>query len=185
MGRESNFPDGFLRSNMMLPLSCEINLRFFHISPGNRGKPVQLQCSTQRKTPPEISFGRVLQVASGCALFQRAFCNFTAVSGVCCRSLRNLFAQDQSAGVAAGQVQSAGLAVLAAQLFDSATGGGQLLFPGCTLHGKEVAAHLYQRQAVLCQHGQGCHGAGRSQIKLLPPDLARGFLGALLYSYLW
>ena len=62
MGRESNFPDVFLRSNMMLPLSCEINLWFFHISPGNRGKPVQLQCSTQRKTPPEISFGRNKQM---------------------------------------------------------------------------------------------------------------------------
>ena len=77
-------------------------------------------------------------------------------------------------------MQSAGLAVLAAQLFDSAPGGGQLLFPGGALHGKEVAAHLHQRQAVFCQHGQGCHGAGRGKVELLPPHLAGGFLGALL-----
>ena len=91
----------------------------FHIFPGKRGKlRLQAQCITQIKTLPEVSFGRVLQNSIDISLFQRAFRNFSAVSGVGCRSLRNLFAQDQGAGVAARKVQSAGLFVLAAQLFD-------------------------------------------------------------------
>ena len=94
--------------------------------------------------------------------------------------MRNLFAEDEGAGIAARQMQGAGLLVLSAQLPDGTAGSGQFLLAGSALHGKEVAAHLHQRQAVFCQHGQGCHGAGRSQIKLLPPHLAGGFLGALL-----
>mgnify|MGYP000013673279 CR=1 FL=1 len=91
----------------------------FHIFPGKRGKlRLQAQCITQIKALPEVSFGRVLQSSIDISLFQRAFRNFSAVSGVGCRSLRNLFAQNQRAGVAARKVQSAGLFVLAAQLFD-------------------------------------------------------------------
>ena len=138
------------------------------------------QCTTQQKTLPDNSFGRVLQILRVASLFQRAFCDFSAVSGVGCRSLRNLFAQDQGAGVAARQVQGAGLFVLAAQLFDGTAGCGQLVLAGSALHGEEIAAHLHQRQAVFGQHGQGRHGAGRRQIELLTPPFAGSFFGALL-----
>ena len=94
--------------------------------------------------------------------------------------MRNLFAEDESAGIAPRQVQGAGLFVLAAQLFDGSPGGRQLFLSGSAFHGQKAAAHFYQRQAVLRQHRQGCHGTGRGQIKLLPPHLAGGFLSALL-----
>ena len=62
----------------------------FHIFPGKRGKlRLQAQCITQIKALPEVSFGRVLQNSIDISLFQRAFRNFSAVSGVGCRSLRN------------------------------------------------------------------------------------------------
>ena len=69
----------------------------FHIFPGKRGKlRLQAQCITQIKALPEVSFGRVLQNSIDISLFQRAFRNFSAVSGVGCRSLRNLFAQERA-----------------------------------------------------------------------------------------
>ena len=110
---------------------------------------LQPQCTTQRKTLPDKSFGRVFQNTFIAALFQRTFCDFTAVSGVSCRSLRNLFAQDQGAGIAARKMESAGLFVLSAQLLDGTAGCGQLFFAGSALHGKEVSTHLHQRQFVL------------------------------------
>ena len=112
--------------------------------------------------------------------FQRTFRNFPPFSGVGSRSLRNLFAEDEGAGIAARKMEGAGLFVLAAQLLDGAPGCGQLFFAGSALHGKEVSTHLHQRQAVFCQHGQSRHRAGRSQIELFTPRLAGSFLGALL-----
>ena len=103
-------------------------------------------------------------LCSAISLLQRAFRNFSAVSGVGCRSLRNLFAQDQSAGVAARKVQSAGLFVLAAQLFDGTARCGQFFLTGRALHGKEVSPYLYQRQAVFGQHGQRSHSPGSSTL---------------------
>ena len=153
----------------------------FHIFPGKRGKlRLQAQCITQIKALPEVSFGRVLQNSIDISLFQRAFRNFSAVSGVGCRSLRNLFAQNQCTGVAARKVQSASLFVFTAQLFDGTARCGQFFLTGGALHGEEIAAHLYQRQTVFGQHGQRGHCTGRGQIKLFTPRLAGGFLGALL-----
>ena len=77
-------------------------------------------------------------------------------------------------------MQSAGLFVLAAQLFDGTARYGQLFLTGGAFHGEEIAAHLYQRQTVFGQHGQRSHSPGRCQIKLFTPRLAGGFLGALL-----
>ena len=94
--------------------------------------------------------------------------------------MRNLFAQDQGAGVAARKVQSAGFFVLAAQLFDGTARYGQFFLTGGAFHGEEIAAHLYQRKTVFGQHGQRSHSPGRCQIKLFTPRLAGGFLGALL-----
>ena len=94
--------------------------------------------------------------------------------------MRNLFAEDEGAGITARQMQGAGLLVLSTQLPDGTAGCSQLLLAGSAFHSKEAAAHLDQRQAVLGQHGQSRHRTGRGQIKLLPPCFAGGFLGALL-----
>ena len=119
----------------------------FHIFPGKRGKlRLQAQCITQIKALPEVSFGRVLQNSIDISLFQRAFRNFSAVSGVGCRSLRNLFAQNQCTGVAARKVQSAGFFVLAAQLFDGTARCGQFFLTGRAFHGEEAARKAWREQ---------------------------------------
>ena len=61
---------------------------------------------------------------------------------------------EQELAALARKVQSAGLFVLAAQLFDGTARCGQFFLTGRALHGKEVSPYLYQRQAVFGQHGR-------------------------------
>src|SRR5574344_1959824 len=129
------FPADLLRSNIRIPLSPKYALVFNNFS-GKGGKQASFhpQCTRKQNTLPEVSFGRVLQFYFDISLFQRRFCDFSTISGVCCRSLRNLFAEDEGAGVAAGQMQGAGLLIRAAQLPDGAAGCREFLLTRSALH---------------------------------------------------
>ena len=80
----------------------------------------------------------------------------------------------------AGQMQSAGLLIRAAQLPDGAAGCREFLLTGSALHCQKAAADLDQRQAVFGQHRQSRHRAGRGKVELFPPALAGCFLSAFL-----
>ena len=112
---------------------------------------------------------------------KRLFCNFSAVAGVSCRRLRNLFANHQPPLAAVRQGERAGIAVGTAQLFS----GRQRKPPQLSIrirafHRNEHPANPHKRQAVFAQYRQGGYRTGAGDIKLFTPDFAGGFLCALL-----